>query len=365
LAKEDKAKALRVLREAAAVAKRMSLPSDQPGAGFPGRAVDLSGSYRVMELIGVAAAAAELGFRAEACAWLAEAEAMIGQLHEIQRGQSFGHLASAWALLDQARAEKMLAAVGPDPFQWDLAVSKVLERLRRGDPEKAVPWLDRFKRIDFFADVHRSHVAARLADRDLARAVRLAEGIRGPNYRGLTLARLATVAHKADPPLAHVLIEKAAAAVADPNRKENEGEQRLGVAVYLLWQAKAVKYPDLASVVAVALTSRSPVPTDAHAAETWWSQTVLLAAGVGSVDPAAGRALLGPDPDRDLADPRYVEEYSHAWITALALVDPTAAARNLAGRDRHDAADVLAVLKRRAAVIERLELLHGLHGPIP
>jgi hypothetical protein len=288
---------------------------------------------------------------------------MALRLPEVQRRQPLGELAAVWVTLDPARADKLLAAVGPDSFNADMAVSGIVARLMKRDPEKAVPWLDRFGHPDdVIAQSNRSQVAVRLAERDLHRAVRLAEGIGGPVYRALTLARLATVARKVDPRLANDLIEKAAAAVVtEPKPEAYEPGQRVGVAVYLLWQAEAVAYPDRASLVAMALTARPPVPAHEHQAETWRSQTVRLAAGVGSLDPAAGRALLGPHPDRDLADAQYAEDYGHEWLIALALADPAAATRQVGdGPDPETAADVLAVLGRRSAVTDRLRLMHGL-----
>src|SRR5690242_19883372 len=143
-----------------------------------------------------------------------------------------------------------------------MTVAGIVERLLRGDPAQAVGWLDRFKRpADAVAQSYRSRVAVRLADRDLPQAVRLAEGTADPVYRGLALARLATAVPKSDPKSAHALIEKAAEAVAADARSVEYGpEHRMGLAVYLLWQAQAVAYPDMPSLVAVALTTRPPVP---------------------------------------------------------------------------------------------------------
>jgi hypothetical protein len=243
----------------------------------------------------------------------------------------------------------------------DLVVSGVISRLLQGDPEKAVPWLNRFKRPDnSLAQEFRSQVAVRLAGRDLAQAVRLAEGIGDPVYRGLTRARLATTARKADPALALGLIEKAAADImAESKEEDHEPGQQMGVAIYLLWQAKAVAYPDLASLVAMALATRPPVQVQENASELCQSQRLQLAAGVGSLDPAAGRALLGPD--RNQPGPEDEEESPHQWFIALAVVDPAAAARHVNGNlSPHTAETMLAILKQRSSVIGRLGLLHRL-----
>jgi hypothetical protein len=356
LAKDDRAKALRVLREAAAAARRVKVSRGRAAEMDQGIGFDANGFMRVDGLARVAAAAEDLGLRDEAAAWLAEAEALAQRQPEAQRAQAMSALAAGWVGLDQARAEKCLAALNPDSFTWDMALTGVLERLLAGDPARAIPWLDRFKGPgEALAQSYRSRVAVRLADRDLARAVQMADAMTHPVYRGLTLARLATAVPKADARLAHGLVERAAAAVAaGSGRDGEEAEQRMGVAIYLLSQAKAVAYPDLPSLVALALTTRPPVPAHEFQAETWRSQTVRLAAGVGSVDPAAGRALLGPDPARA------GEDDGSEWFTALALTDPAAAARHVEDLDPGEAAGVLAVLRQRSLVIDRLELLNRL-----
>jgi hypothetical protein len=362
LAKEDRAKAVLVLQGAAAAARRLSMPRQPAMAGFAGLAFDVDGGLRVDALTRVAETADDLGLRAEAAAWLTEAEAMAGRLPEAQRQQALGTVAIGWVRLDPARTEKLLAAAGPELITGDMAVAGVVGRLVRDDPAKAVPWLSRFKRpTDPIAQSYRSQVAVRLAGRDLPQAVRVGEGAVDPAYRALTLARLAT-ATGADRKLARGLIEKAAAAIAaGPGSEEDEPEQRLGVAVYLLWQAQAVAYPDLASLVAVALTTRPPVPAHEYQATTWRSQTLRLAAGVGSIDPAAGRALLGPDPGRDGPHAEDDGEGDGAWFIALALADPAAASRHVGddlGPD--EAAGALAVLRRRSAVLDRFGMLERL-----
>jgi hypothetical protein len=354
LAKEDRAKAVRVLREAAAAARRARAARGQGAEFFQGIGFDADAFLRLEALARVAEAAEDLGLRDEAAAWLGEAEALALRQPEPQRANVMGALAAGWVGLDPARAEKCLAGLGPESLTWDVTLTRVLERLLAGDPARAVPWLDRFKRpADSLAQGYRSRVAVRLADRDLPQAIRLAEGITHPVYRGLTLARLATVVPKTDHQLAHALIEKAAAAVAaGPGREGEEAEQRMGVAVYLLAQAEAVAYPDLPSLVALALTTRPPVPAHQFHAEAWRSHTVQLAAGVAVVDPEAGRALLGPDPG--------AEEDGSEWFVALALADPAAAARHLDALEPGEAGGVLAVLRERSLVIDRLELLNRL-----
>src|SRR5262249_5321905 len=151
------------------------------------------------------------------------------------------------------------------------------------------------------------------------------------------------------------LIEKAAAAlVAYPIQEGQQPEQRLGAAVFLLWQAEAVSYPDLPSLIAMTLSTRPPVTVRDNAAEAWRLQTLRLAAGVGSLDPSAGRAILGPAPHADLSDAENGDDYSHLWLTALALADPAAAARVIVGdRDLFEVMGVLAVLERRSRVIDQ------------
>jgi hypothetical protein len=363
LAKDDRAKAVRVLQEAAAAARRVSVLHGQGAELFGQMAFDASAFLRVDALTRVAETADDLGLRAEAGAWLAEAEALVLRLPEAQRPQSFGRLAVGWVRLDPARAEKFLAAAGPEPISRDMAVGAVVDRLLWNDPAQAVPWLDRFKRPgDTLAQSYRSRVAVRLAERDLPQAVRLGEGITDPVYRALTLTRLATAVPRDDSKQAHALIEKAAAAVvAGPGSQEFEPEHRMGLAVYLLWQAQAVAYPDLPSLVAVALTTRPPVPAHERQTETWRSQTIELTVGVGSVDPPAGRALLGPDPGRDKAHGQDPEDGGWDWFLALALADPVAATRFANDDlDPDQAAGALAVLKKRSAVIERLHFLERL-----
>jgi hypothetical protein len=223
LAKDDRARGVRVLQEAAAAARRVSTSRGQAAALYQGLGFDAAGLLRVDALARVAEAAEDLGLRDEAAAWLAEAEALALRQPEAQRAHAMGALAAGWVALDPARAEKCLAAVGPDSFTRDVALTRVLERLLAGDPARAVPWLDRFKRPrEEIAQAYRSRVAVRVADRDLPQAVRLAEGIAHPVYRGLTLARLATAVPKTDPRLAHGLVEKASAAVAAGPGREGE-----------------------------------------------------------------------------------------------------------------------------------------------
>jgi hypothetical protein len=354
LAKEDRVKARRVLRAAAEAARRLRLPADQsavPGLG------DVTAALRVHELAQVAEAAADLGERADAVAWLAEAETLAGRLPEFERQGLLGQLAAGWVTLDPARTEKLLAAAGPDSLVRDATVSAILERLLKGDARQALPWLGRFPhpRADM-AQSYRSRVAVRLAGQDLPQALRLAEALANPVYRGLTLAALATPMHKTDPKGAHALIEKAAAALAADPAEEEARRLRPGAAFYLVSQAEAVRYPDLGTVVAVALTARPLVPAQEDQAETWRSGLVELALGVGGVDPAAGRALLGSD-----AAPIAEDEEDARWLTALALADPAAAARHVDARlNPYQANAVLQVLKRRSSVLERFELLRDL-----
>jgi hypothetical protein len=355
LAKQDRARALRPLQEAAASAKRFTLSASQTGGSVLGMSFDMTGFMRTTELTHVAETALDLGYRAEGAGWLAEAETLALRLPEAQRRQPLVHLAWAWVTLDPARTEKALA--GLDPIHFDLAVSSIVGRLLKTDPRKAVQWLERFKNADErSAQWSWSQVAVGLADRDLPKAVRLAEGIRWPVLRGHTLARLAVAAHKTDPKLAHELIARAAVdVVAESKHEEHEAGLRMGAAVALLWRARAVAYPDLASLVAVALTTRPPVPAYENQADTWRSQTVRLAAGVGSVDPATGRALLGPD--RERMDGEDTEDTFPAWFSALALVDPAAALGYVKDElGMYVAENVLAVLKRRSTVAERFGL---------
>jgi hypothetical protein len=200
-------------------------------------APNLIGFLRIQELLAVATTAAELGLRVEAEGWLAEVEAQLGQFPEVQRRQPLGQLAAAWVTLDAARAEKVLAGIQGDADSWDLAVTQVIERLVRREPDKAIAWVERFKQPgQSLAQSYRARVATRLADRDLARAVQLAEGLSDPVYRGGTFARLATAVYKENPKLSQGFIDKAAAALTAPDSEEDDHEDRLGVAVYLLWQ---------------------------------------------------------------------------------------------------------------------------------
>jgi hypothetical protein len=352
LAKDDRAKALRVLRAAADAARRSVAPKVE---GLP---PEFEGITRVGEIIRVAEAAADLGWSAEAKAWLAEAEGMIGGLPASHRDHPLVELAAAWVRLDPAQTERLLPAPGPDPFGTDLAVSRVLDRLLNGDPTAAVPWLARFREPSgAMADPYRGWVAVRLAARDLPHAIRISESVRNPVYRGLTLARLASAAHPTDPGLAHALIGKAMEALAtDPDRGGHDSGDRTGAAVYLVWQAEAVGYPDRASVVAVALLARSPVPAVANAAASRRAQAVRLAAGVAGVDPAAARALLGRAPEVLDDDP---EGDRIEGLIALALTDPGTVARLLdPDLDSDAAGDVLAILKRRSEIVHRLGFLH-------
>jgi hypothetical protein len=361
LAKEDQGKARRVLEAAADAARRRTPPKAPGGVLIPGMTANLTAVLRLQELLAVAATAAELDLRAEAESWLTEAEAQVGQLPEAHRQGLLGELAAAWVMLDPARTEKVLAGVRTDAMLWDMAVTRIIERLLRRDPEQACAWLDRFKQPrQEISQAYRAQVAAQLAGRDMARALRLAEGISAPVYRGATFARLATAVHKVDPRGAQGLIDKAAAALATPDPEEYS-EDRLGAAVYLLWQAKAVEYADLESLVAVALLSRRPVPAQEGQTQARRSQRLRLAAGVGSLDPVAGRAVLGFEADQVPTRADDEEGAFHEWLPALALTDPAAAVRHLpSDLDLYTAEAVLAVLERRSSVIERLYLVERL-----
>jgi hypothetical protein len=355
LAKEDKAKAVRVLREAAAAAKRMSLPANQPGLAFLS-GMNMTQGMRVLELIRVANTALDMGAHAEASAWLVEAEGMAGQMPDVQRRQPHEELAAAWVALDPTRTEKLLAALGADAFGRDSAIGSIIGRLLKTDPRKALPWLDRFNKPQApVASSYRAQVVLRLAKQDPATAIRLADGIGDPVYRGLAFARLATVVHKTDTKLAHSLIDKAAAAVtADSARNQDEPQQRISLAVFLLWQAKKVGYEDLPALVSAALTSRPPLPNHDSLTQAWPSQFIRLAGGVASLDRLTGRALL--ETAGDWLDPRDPDLDSHQWFTSLALANPAAALRHLdMVRDYFFAKEVLTVLQDRSAVIQSYE----------
>jgi hypothetical protein len=354
LAKDDRPRALRVLQAAATVAKQSSMPAHQ-GFGFLSSS-EISAVSRAQELIGVAEASADLGFREQAVSWLAETETSIARLAPKYRRQPLQMLAVAWATLDPTHTEHLLKEIGPDR---DMAIHHIISRLLQSNVQQAAQWLERLQRPDEReAQRWRALVAARLAPRDLAQALRLAEGVHAPVYQSQMWGALARIAHRTDVKRAHAFIDKAAAAlVLEP--KDNDRQQRLGQAIALLWQAKGVGYPDLASLVAIALTTRAPVPIHAQAGQAWRSQTLMLAAGVASVDPAAGRALLGPGGNLGSSDDP--EENAYVWLTPLALSDPAAALSHLDSLRDFYASVVLAILQQRSAVGLRL----GLGGDWP
>jgi hypothetical protein len=358
---EDQAKGIRVLTAAAAAARRQTWTAPRFGGAFHGTAEDLSAGLRVHALIRVAETAIDLKAREEGIAWLVEAEAMTGKLPELHQRQYLEALAVAWVVIDEARTHKLLAALKEDAVTRDLAVYRIIERVRKVDLARAVTWLDRFHdpRSEL-AQSYRSRLAVALAARELPRALQLAEGIALPSYRALTYARLATGVNPTDPRMAHRLIDQAGAALArEPSAEDGEFGQRTGIAIYVLWQAQQVQYADLASLVAIALTTRRPMLVSEHMVESAWSQTVQLAAGVGSLDADVGRALLGQDAAQQRADADPGRDYSHEWLVALALVDPAAANRLLPTDGEHYTAQaMLAVLRRRSAVIDRLSLSH-------
>jgi hypothetical protein len=362
LAREDRAKALRVLRHAANAARQCTLPPGQLNGAMQGLPLDFAGMLRAQGLTHVARCAVELGAGAEAVGWLNEAEALAMPLPEMQRCQPLSELAAAWVTLDVQRTEKILEKIGRHSFQWDAAVSGIIGRIVKDHPARAVAWLDRFAHRDgAIADLHRSLVAVRLAASDLPRAVALADGIADPAYRGATLARLASACGKRDLRQAHGLIEKAALALAaEPRRAEDERDQRMEVSVYLLWQAEAVRYPDLASLVALALATRTPVADGDDPAERWRWRMLRLGVGVSTLDPAVGRTLLGVLPEPDALPDEGGETYAHEWFTLLALVDPAAALRHMGDLDEYAAAATLKLLRRRSAVTEHNDCLYQL-----
>ncbi len=366
LAQQDREKALRVLREAAAAARRLTLPTNQPGAAMlRAFAGDMAGILRVQQLVPVIEEALAMDARAEARDFLTEAEAMTMRLPPAQRLQPLGQLAQAWVQIDPDRTEKLLASLASDSRSWDQTVAGIINRLQKEEPNRAVGWLERFKDPgDDLAQESRAELAVRFAERDLAQATRLAEALRHPVYRSLARARLATAAGKSDPKRAQELIGQAVEDLTGgPPSERYEPEQRMGAAIYLLWQAKAVDYPDLASLVAVALTTRPPLPPGEHALASWRSNTLNLAAGVASLDPATGRSLLGPEGNE--REPDEEEGNHYLEFLTLALADPAAALARLeeGGKkqgdrlDPHTAAEALAALKKRSEAASWLRLL--------
>jgi hypothetical protein len=347
LAKEDQAQALRVLKEAAALAKRTDL--DTPNISFlPGS--EISNLRRCQELTRVAQVAGDLGLRDAAVGWLDEAESGVAKLPSKYRQRVVGMLAVAWVTLDSARTEKLLAGLEGDT---DFAVRGIIQRLLRTDPEKTLPWFERLKLPqEPSVEATRAQVAIGLAERDFARARRLAESITAHEHQARAYLGLAGAARKSDVQVAHNLIERAAAALAaEGMQNERQTENRVGVAIELLWRAKEVGYPDLASLVVVALTCRPPLHVNNQLDRTWRWQRVLLAAGVASIDPATGRALLRREGETTLAED---EQFSYVWLAALALADPAAALEQLDSVRQPNPEVVLAVVKRRSAVMAKL-----------
>src|SRR5262249_2298893 len=151
----------------------------------------------------------------------------------------------------------------------------------------------------------RGDLAVQLLKKDRATALRLADGIQDGLPRAITYTRLASIEFKAHPKTAHGWVEKAGELLAAEAGDPLEGGQRLGAAVYLLCLADQMAYPDMASLTAVAMTARDPVPMGPHVEQTRRAALLRLAIGVGCVAPAAGRALLeavGPPPEKSTED---------------------------------------------------------------
>jgi hypothetical protein len=107
------------------------------------------------------------------------------------------------------------------------------------------------------------------------------------------------------------------------------------------------------------LTTRPPVPAHEGQAEARRTQALQLAAGVGSLDPVAGRALLTCYSDPGLADWEKQDGHLPQGLLALALVDPATAGRHFQENvSPYTAAAVLNVLRRRPVVLRQFDLLH-------
>lgn len=351
LAKDDPDGARRVLKEAAVAAGRATMPR-QVVAFLP--MAEMSANVRALELIRVGRTAAELGLREDATTWLRAAEVLTAKLSDKFRRQPVEELAVAWVSIDPARTEKLLTMLGGDT---SVAVSGIVSHLLQSDVKQALPWLERFRNPhDHYAEVCRAQVAARLARRDLPGAIGLAESIEDPTLRGQTWVQLAAMAQKQDRKLAETLINKAAVALADSGKPNDDHEPsaRLSLALSLLWQAKALDYPDLASLVAQAMSARMPAPLNEQVGSLWSSQLLQLAAGVASIDPVAGKSLLNPETGLgDLIDRK---EHEHTWLMALALSDPAAALKHVNDGGEVYARSLLSILERRSNVLGELGL---------
>src|SRR5262249_4680493 len=149
-------------------------------------------------------------------------------------------------------------------------VAEIVKRLSRQGPEKALPWLDRFTGgAGSPVGWVRGDVAVRLLEKDRDTALRVAGAIRNGPPRAITYARLAGIVFHADPKRAHAGLEEAGEALTAAEEEVLfESGQRTGAAVYLLCLAERMAYPDMASLTAVAMTTREPVPIGPHVEQT-------------------------------------------------------------------------------------------------
>lgn len=310
--KSDPARALRFVEEAVARARMMQAPPRAPSLA---RAGDL------VVRIGRPAAGKKL---------LAEAADLAEQLG-VERLEGVYRAETACPLggHDLPRARLLL-----DPLletdSRNVWLSRLADHLARSDAKAALALLGEMTPDRGFVHPQtQMRIACRVAERDPAEAVRIAEGISSLHYRSQAFVYLAGVVAPRDRKLAWSLIDRSLAIYLDDPEAFRSWSNFGGRSTLAAWtavQAHAVGHPDMAGVIARVLACR---PDELE----YWSSTAVLETNVrmakllALVDPAAARHLLERvTPREHLLGTGSTGFRRQDWLLARCLADPARAA---------------------------------------
>jgi RNA polymerase sigma factor (sigma-70 family) len=303
----DKAKAGRVAEEAVVRARALNMPE------------------RAEALAAAGFLAARCGNVAGGKAVVAEAATLAEPLPADGRSRYYrGRVATYVAPFDLPRAEKMLAA-HTERNNYNHYLALALDRVAVFDPKAAAPLLDKFRADNSFAHCEgRLYLAYRLAATDPDAAAKLVAGVDKVAYRTLGYARLARLVARADRPRAWKLIDRALAGFdTEPSSFETWSNYggTTAIAARVAAAARDVGHPDSAAGVVLALSRR---PTNQRASSPQYRERELVQASLALalVDPvAARRVLAGIAPPEEFAR-RAATTDDRNWLFAVALVLP-------------------------------------------
>jgi hypothetical protein len=240
-----------------------------------------------------------------------------------KRAESFevssrGIVACRLALFDPARARALIDPI-PDAMQFNRCLALACARAVEIDLPRAKQWLSEFRPGDNTFTRHNAGqwMAYRIVHTNPDEAIAVAEGIADPTIRAVTLAGLAY--RLRDKARAIKLIDATLDQIlANSTGYYNGGAA--GTAAVLLYRAKQIVHPDLASLRDKVLAVHSPARTGPFAGANGPEVTEALALAL--TDPETARTLLA----RKLSpkDPALTKLGSREPLLALALADPAA-----------------------------------------